>query len=113
MPDRGSPTTQGSRVRATVSRFWLCIWFMVAACAANAQQIQFAEPVQLNVAGSTAGFDAYGRRFSLTLTDNDRVLTKLSAQRKQALKRFRLLRGTLEGHSGYWAGPTETARGVE
>jgi hypothetical protein len=56
---------------------------MAAASGASAQQIQFAEPVQLSVAGSSAAFDAYGRRFALTLTDNERVLTKLSAQRSR------------------------------
>ena len=86
---------------------------MVAASAANAQQIQFAEPVQLNVAGPSAGFDAYGRRFSLTLTDNERVLTRLSAERKQQLKRYRLLRGSLEGQPGSWVRLTESAQGVE
>ena len=86
---------------------------MAVASAATAQQIQFAEPVQLSVAGSSAGFDAYGRRFSLTLIDNERVLTKLSAQRKQELKRYRLLRGTLDGQPRSWVRLTATARGVE
>jgi hypothetical protein len=86
---------------------------MAAASAASAQQIQFAEPVEFSVAGSSAGFDAYGRRFSLTLTDNERVLTKLSAQRKLDFKRYRLLRGTLDGQPGSWVRLTETPGGIE
>ena len=55
----------------------------------------------------------YGRRFALTLTDNERVLTKLSAQRKQELQRYRLLRGALEGQPRSWVRLTESATGVE
>jgi hypothetical protein len=51
---------------------------VAAAAVTHAQQIQYAEPVQLDVSGATAGFDAYGRRFSLTLADNERALSKLS-----------------------------------
>ena len=86
---------------------------MAAASAASAQQIQFAEPVELSVAGTSAGFDAYGRRFSLALTDNERVLSRLSAQRKLDFKSYRLLRGTLEGQPGSWVRLTETPSGIE
>ena len=49
--------------------------------AASAQQIQFAEPVELAVDGSTASFEAYGRHFSLTLpTTNGCLQTPGAAQ---------------------------------
>src|SRR5262245_42879223 len=100
------------RVRATV-RVSLGFLFWLAAASVSAQQIQFAEPVKLAVAGATAQFDAYGRRFSLTLADNERVFSKLSAQRKQQLQAYRLLRGSLDGQPGSWVRLTESPRGVE
>jgi len=82
--------------------------------AAGAQQIQFAEPVSLTLGGSTAQFDAYGRRFSLTLTDNERVLSKLPVQRKQQLQQqYRLVRGSLDGQPGSWVRLTESGAGIE
>jgi hypothetical protein len=99
-------------VRATV-RVSLGFLLWLAAAIASAQQIQFAEPVDLAVAGSSAQFDAYGRRFSLTLSDNERVLSKLPVQRKQQLQAYRLLRGTLDGQPGSWVRLTESPRGVE
>jgi len=80
---------------------------------AGAQQIQYAEPINLSVSGHVAQFDAYGRRFSLTLTDNDRLLQKLPVQRKQSLSRYRVLRGALEGQPGSWVRLVESAAGVE
>jgi hypothetical protein len=80
---------------------------------AFAQEIRFAEPIQLAVSGQTAQFDAYGRRFTLNLADNERVLSKLPAQRKLQLKPYRLMRGSLEGQPGSWVRLTESAAGVE
>ena len=51
--------------------------------------------------------------FSLALTDNERVLAKLPAQRKQELQRYRLLRGTLDGQPGSWVRLTESPAGIE
>ncbi|HET9475051.1 MAG TPA: M12 family metallo-peptidase [Steroidobacteraceae bacterium] len=98
-------------MRATVRRISLWIWLIAAT--ANAQQIQFAEPVQLDVGTSSASFEAYGRQFSLALGDNERVLEKLPAQRKQELQRYRLMRGTLQGQPGSWVRLTESAAGIE
>ncbi len=98
-------------MRATVRRISLWIWLIAAT--ANAQQIQFAEPIQLDVDASSAVFEAYGRRFSLALGDNQRVLEKLPAQRKQELQRYRLMRGTLDGQPGSWVRLTESAAGIE
>ena len=81
--------------------------------AASAQEIRFAEPVQLAISGQDAEFEAYGRRFSLTLADNERVLSRLPAQRKLQLQSYRLLRGSLDGQPGSWVRLTESAAGVE
>ena len=80
---------------------------------ASAQEIRFAEPLDLALNGQTAQFDAYGRRFSLTLADNERVLAKLPAQRKLQLQSYRLLRGALDGQPGSWVRLTESKAGVE
>jgi hypothetical protein len=105
-------------VRGSGSRFPLWPAFILAAAqfvgAAGAQQIQFAEPVALDLRGSTAEFDAYGRRFSLTLIDNDRVLSKLPAQRKQQLQQqYRLVRGSLDGQPGSWVRLMQSGAGIE
>jgi len=113
LPPEHWPQGQGVRVRATLSRKLLWIWLLAATAAASAQQIQFAEPIDLTRAGSQAQFDAYGRRFSLTLTDNERLLQKLSPQRKQALQPYRLLRGTVDGQPGSWVRLLQSAEGTE
>jgi len=96
---------------------WLLAWGFagVAAAAADAPTpvIQYAEPVALALNSSSAHFDAYGRRFSLKLTSNDRVLDKLPAQRKAQLQSYKLLRGSLDGAPGSWVRLTETPAGVE
>ena len=86
--------------------------FAVAA-PALAQQIRFAEPLDLQLSGPSAQFDAYGRRFSLSLTDNDRVLSKLPAQRKLQLPSYKLLRGSLDGQPGSWVRLTQSDAGIE
>jgi hypothetical protein len=84
-----------------------------AVAPAIGQEIRYAEPVQLAVAGQDARFEAYGRHFALTLTDNGRVLSKLPAQRKLQLQSYRLLRGAVDGQPGSWVRLTESADGVE
>jgi hypothetical protein len=85
----------------------------LAAGAPAEQSIQFAEPVDLSLRTGSVAFDAYGRRFALSLIDNERVLSKLPVQRKQQLARYRLLRGSLDGTPGSWARLTETPQGIE
>jgi hypothetical protein len=85
----------------------------MAAVGAQTATLQYVEPVTLTVSEGGAGFDAYGRRFSLTLTDNGRVLQKLSAERKSELASYRLLRGSLAGTTGSWVRLTETPAGIE
>src|SRR4051812_36969914 len=95
----------------------MALWFLAVAltggAVAQTPAIQYAEPIALAHKASAAQFDAYGRRFSLTLTDNDRVLQKLSAQRKADLAGYRLLRGSLDGAPGSWARFTEYSGVVE
>ncbi len=96
------------------SRFGLCLIILGVAASAYAQQpsVQYAEPVRISLKSSAAEFDAYGRRFSLNLTGNERVLQKVAAQGKD-LSRYRLLRGSLAGAPGSWVRLTDTPEGVE
>jgi Reprolysin (M12B) family zinc metalloprotease/Domain of unknown function DUF11 len=105
--------SKGSRLRATLTRISLWIWLIAVASTAAAQQIQFAEPIDPALTSSSAQFDAYGRRFALQLADNQRVLQKLSTQRKQELQSYRLLRGSLEGQPGSWVRLTVSSTGTE
>ncbi len=106
--------TQGN---ARVGRFGRAALYFLAfvAISAGAQTpaIRFAEPVRLSLKDSTTQFDAYGRRFSLTLEDNERVLQKLPSADRATLQGYRLLRGSLEGAPGSWVRLTETPRGLE
>ena len=104
------------RSGSRIALCWLAWVLAGTACAqqASAQQaIQFAEPVNLSLKSNVAEFDAYGRRFSLALTDNQRVLQKLSAQRREDLSSYKLLRGSLTGVPGSWVRLTDTPDGVE
>ncbi len=94
----------------------IALWVIFSGLAAHAtaqQSIQFVEPVQLSLKNAATSFDAYGRRFSLTLVDNERVLRKLPAQRREQLDSYRLMRGTVDGAPGSWVRLTETPRGIE
>ena len=96
---------------------WFLAWGIAGVAAATAAApspvIQYAEPVALAMKSSSAQFDAYGRRFSLSLIDNGRVLDKLPAQRKAQLQSYKLLRGSLDGAPGSWVRLTESPAGVE
>jgi hypothetical protein len=80
---------------------------------AREPSIQYAEPVAIAMKSGIAQFDAYGRRFSLTLIDNERVLSKLPVERRQQLQAYRMLRGSLNGAPGSWVRLTEFKGGVE
>jgi hypothetical protein len=108
-PDTGA---QGMWVRRKGRRILLG-FLALASVAASAQQIRYAEPVAIRSSGSSAQFDAYGRRFDLSLADNERVLSNLPAQRKLQLRPYKLLRGTLDGQPGSWVRLTESAAGIE
>jgi len=101
------------------SRFVLCLLSVGYTAIAAAQSfaptpsIQYAEPVALSLKSAAADFDAYGRRFSLTLADNERVLNKLPAARKAELAPYKLVRGQVDGAAGSWVRLVQSADGVE
>lgn len=91
----------------------LSLGLAVGAGAQQRMQIQFAEPVQIAARPGTTQFDAYGRRFTLDLESNDRLIRSLQVARKSTLSSVRLLRGTLTGVPGSWVRLTESAGRVE
>jgi hypothetical protein len=95
------------------SRLALCLLAFAAQAAFADPAIQYAEPVALSLKSSATQFDAYGRRFELTLADNDRVLRKLPGARKAELAPYRLVRGTVDGSPGSWVRLVQSAQGVE
>ena len=98
----------GSRIA-----LWLIASGFIAQAGAGQPAIQYAEPVNIPLSSGVAEFDAYGRRFSLALAANDRVLQKLAVTQKVALESYRLLRGSVAGAPGSWVRLTETPEGVE
>ncbi|MBC8027118.1 MAG: hypothetical protein H7Y89_14080, partial [Steroidobacteraceae bacterium] len=102
---------------AISSRLWLWITCICLAASAAAQvsvpAIEYVEPVSLDVSGRVARFDAFGRRFDLTLADNDRILRKLGAARKAELRSYQLLRGAVDGRPGSWVRLLRSAAGIE
>jgi Reprolysin (M12B) family zinc metalloprotease/Domain of unknown function DUF11 len=92
---------------------WLMAWSVAAGAVAREPSIQYAEPVAIAMKSGAAQFDAYGRRFALTLSDNERVLSKLPVERRQQLQAYRMLRGSLDGAPGSWVRLTEYKGGVE
>ena len=92
---------------------WALALGMAATASSQEMRIQFAEKVQLAAQAGNAEFDAYGRRFALTLESNDRLLAKLPAQRKAALAGYHLLRGRLTGSATSWVRLTEVGGRAE
>lgn len=96
---------------------WLVVCgFAVQAAAqpaAGTPSIQYAEPVALSLKSTATEFDAYGRRFSLSLADNTRVLDKLSSARKAELAPYRLVRGAVDGSPGSWVRLVQSKDGVD
>ena len=78
-----------------------------------ATRIQYAEAVSIKAAVGSVSFDAYGRRFDMQLTRNERILSKLSQQRKAELARSQILRGSLVGQPHSWVRLTEFDGRVE
>jgi hypothetical protein len=96
----------------------IALWlfsFGFAVCAGAAQpSIRFAEPVNVALkGGGVTEFDAYGRRFSLALVGNERVLQKLPVAHKNSLSSYRLWRGSVSGAPRSWVRLTESADGIE
>src|SRR5690348_18169270 len=69
---------------------------------APAMSIKFAEVVRLPATAGKIELDAYGRRFPLTLENNDRLLKAIPAARKAGLQRPQILRGKVDGVPGSW-----------
>jgi hypothetical protein len=78
-----------------------------------AARIQYAEAVSIRSAIGSVSFDAYGRRFDMELTRNERILSKLSQQRKAELAGLQILRGNLAGQPDSWVRLTEFDGRVE
>jgi hypothetical protein len=118
-PDENSATKaiREHRLGANGSRLWLWITCICLAADAAAQvpapAIEYVEPVSLDVSAAAARFDAFGRRFELTLADNERVLSKLGAARKAELRPYQLLRGAVEGRPNSWVRLVSSASGIE
>lgn len=65
-------------------------------------RIHFAEKVDIPARADRADFNAYGRRFTLLLEDNERLLQAMPGARKASLGSVRLLRGRVDGRDGSW-----------
>lgn len=94
-------------------RWALCLLALAAHAACAAPTIQYAEPVALSLKSASSEFDAYGRRFALKLSDNERVLAKLGVERKAELSPYRLVRGAVDGSAGSWVRLVQSPSGVE
>jgi hypothetical protein len=70
--------------------------------AATQPRVQYAEKVALSTSAGRAEFDAFGRRFALSLEPNDRALAKLRTTHAESLAGYRLWRGALEGQPDSW-----------
>jgi hypothetical protein len=82
-----------------------------SAVAAPPMTIKFAEPVALPATAGQAEFDAYGRRFPLTLESNDRLVKAMP--RKAGRKPAQVLRGKIDGVPGSWVRLTRVGNGLE
>ena len=95
--------------------FWVVL--ALGAVSASAQQkqmqIQFAEKVQLKATSGHSEFDAYGRRFSLELEPNDRLLAILPEIQRTQLAGTELMRGKLDGAPGSWVRLTQMGASLE
>jgi hypothetical protein len=97
-------------------RFLAALLLLTAAVgvrAESAMRIQYAEAVSMKAGVGSVSFDAYGRRFDMALSRNDRVLARFSQQRKAELARTQILRGDLVGQAHSWVRLTEFDGRVE
>ena len=93
----------------------LMAWTLIAGdvLAAPPMQVRYAEPVELSAAAGNTQVDIYGRRFSLTLESNERLLKSLPTARKAEIEPASMLRGRLEGLPGSWVRLTRVGTGIE
>ncbi|HET9865547.1 MAG TPA: zinc-dependent metalloprotease family protein [Steroidobacteraceae bacterium] len=73
--------------------------------------IKFAEPVAIPATAGKAEFDAYGRRFPLTLESNDRLVKSMARKAGRTLPR--VLRGRITGVAGSWVRLTRVGNGMQ
>jgi hypothetical protein len=76
-------------------------------------RIQFAEPVKLKATEGHSEFDAYGRRFSVDLQRNERLVQGLPDATRAKLNHAQLLRGKLVGVRESWVRLTQIGRSLE
>lgn len=81
--------------------------------AAQEMRIQFAEKAAIAAAPGRTEFDAYGRRFSLSLESNSRLLAAMPAAQKGDIPVSQLLRGKVEGMPGSWVRLARVNGGLE
>jgi hypothetical protein len=84
-----------------------------ATTAAPQMHIEFAEAIRLPADPGKVQFDAYGRRFALTLENNDRLLKAIPVTQKAQLGEARVLRGKVDGVPGSWARLTRVGNRTE
>jgi hypothetical protein len=80
---------------------WMVALGLAVGVPAQEMRIQFAEKVAIEAAAGTTEFDAYGRRFTLELESNDRLVSALAARGKLQAGN-RLFRGMVRGMAGSW-----------
>ncbi|MEO8064056.1 MAG: M12 family metallo-peptidase [Pseudomonadota bacterium] len=98
------------------SKSWLMLVLTSAlgwSASAQDMRIQFAEKVAIKAAAGHTEFDAYGRRFSLDLQSNDRLLKTLIGNRKVSIDTDRLMRGEVQGAPGSWVRLAKVGGGLE
>src|SRR5687768_7174311 len=86
---------------------------LAAAASAQQMQIQFAEPIDLVATVGTSQFDAYGRRFHVSLQNHERLLQSIPQAQKAGRSPPKLLRGRLEDVPGSWVRLSEVGGGLE
>jgi hypothetical protein len=101
------------RVVGGIAAGVLAWMWALAAIAAPQMHIEYAEAVQLPAAAGKTQFDAYGRRFALTLEANDRLLNSIPVAQKSAIGSTRILRGKVDGVPGSWVRLTRVGNRLE
>ncbi len=96
----------------------IAVWIVAsvwasAASAAPLMHIEFAEAITLPADTGRVQFDAYGRRFALTLENNDRLLKAIPVTQKAQLGEARVLRGRVDGVPGSWVRMTRVGNRTE
>jgi hypothetical protein len=91
-------------MRVGIQLFAIAIGLLGAAGAraAEALQIDYAEPIAITAAPGAVKFEAYGRELTLQLESNDRLVQGMPGARKASISSIQLLRGKVSGNPGSW-----------